>query len=212
MAYLEVRENETLAELIRRARPGLAPATVWEHERNQHLHATRSPQLLRTGDPIWLDEDDDGDGRTWFSIKRGESRRFVADPETRPFRVVLHVPDGSKVTSQPFTLEIDGGEFSGETAADGTLEVDVPITATDGMLRVGGYAQALQIGGLEPLHTTKGIQGRLLNLGFPPGPIDGSIGPRTIAAIRAFQAAQDLKTDGVVGPKTRAALAEAHGT
>lgn len=54
--------------------------------------------------------------------------------------------------------------------------------------------------------TVKGYQARLLELGFDPGPIDGIRGPKTIAAVKAFQKAWDLVVDGIVGPKTIAAM------
>jgi len=44
-------------------------------------------------------------------------------------------------------------------------------------------------------------------LGLDPGPLDGDIGEKTRAAIIAFQKQQGLEADGVVGPKTLAALA-----
>ncbi len=54
--------------------------------------------------------------------------------------------------------------------------------------------------------TTLEIQRRLKLLGHDPGLLDGAIGPKTIAAIKAFQTARGLEVDGVVGPKTIAVL------
>ena len=54
--------------------------------------------------------------------------------------------------------------------------------------------------------STKEIQEALSEAGFNPGPIDGIRGRRTIKAIKEFQAANGLVTDGLVGPKTRAVL------
>lgn len=46
------------------------------------------------------------------------------------------------------------------------------------------------------------IQTRLKALDYDPGPIDGAMGPRTRAAIKQFQADQNITVDGVVGPET----------
>lgn len=53
---------------------------------------------------------------------------------------------------------------------------------------------------------TRDLQQRLAALNFDPGSIDGILGRRTIAAIRAFQKAKGLTVDGIAGPKTVAAL------
>jgi lysozyme len=50
------------------------------------------------------------------------------------------------------------------------------------------------------------VQAALVRAGFDPGGIDGSFGPRTRAAVMAFQRHRGLEVDGVVGPRTRAAL------
>lgn len=42
----------------------------------------------------------------------------------------------------------------------------------------------------------KSVQQRLAALGHSPGPIDGVMGPRTRAAIRAYQTANNLPADG----------------
>ena len=50
------------------------------------------------------------------------------------------------------------------------------------------------------------LQVTLKELGFDPGPADGDFGPLTQAAVVAFQTANDLDPDGVVGPITAGAL------
>jgi hypothetical protein len=60
----------------------------------------------------------------------------------------------------------------------------------------------------RPLVTTREIQTALSELGFNPGPLDGIFGPRTRAAVKAFQRSARLVADGIVGPKTRAAMRE----
>lgn len=56
--------------------------------------------------------------------------------------------------------------------------------------------------------SVKQIQTALKNAGFYKGVVDGKIGPKTKDAIIAFQKANSLKADGVVGKKTWAKLAQ----
>lgn len=56
------------------------------------------------------------------------------------------------------------------------------------------------------MNTTEQLQRALAALGFAPGPIDGQPGAMTRRATEAYQRARKLTDDGIVGPKTLAAL------
>jgi peptidoglycan hydrolase-like protein with peptidoglycan-binding domain len=55
------------------------------------------------------------------------------------------------------------------------------------------------------------LQKTLIARGFKPGPVDGVFGPKTEAAVKAFQEEAGLEVDGIVGPKTEGALEAAAG-
>ena len=52
----------------------------------------------------------------------------------------------------------------------------------------------------------KQIQQALTDKGYNVGPVDGSFGPMTDAAVRDFQKDAGEYVDGIVGPKTWPAL------
>jgi N-acetylmuramoyl-L-alanine amidase len=69
----------------------------------------------------------------------------------------------------------------------------------------------VNIGHLDPINQMSGIQGRLNNLGYNSGPVDGIRGPITTAAVKAFQKKHKLAVDGIPGPITQGKLKEVHG-
>ncbi len=52
----------------------------------------------------------------------------------------------------------------------------------------------------------RAVQSMLKAAGFDPGPVDAVFGGKTLLAVLAFQEANGLSVDGLVGPKTLAAL------
>ncbi|MEQ8653968.1 MAG: peptidoglycan-binding domain-containing protein [Kiloniellales bacterium] len=55
------------------------------------------------------------------------------------------------------------------------------------------------------------VQSALLARGFPPGPVDGVIGPRTRDALAAYQRTYDLPVSGYIDSATKAALQKQGG-
>ena len=58
----------------------------------------------------------------------------------------------------------------------------------------------------EPALSTVEVQAHLRTYGFLVGAADGELGQQTVAATMAFQRVNGLAVDGVVGPRTMAAL------
>ncbi|WP_394825115.1 peptidoglycan-binding protein [Pendulispora albinea] len=59
------------------------------------------------------------------------------------------------------------------------------------------------------LATTAGLQTALSFLGYDPGTVDGLDGPKTQAALRAFQESAGITADGLIGPNSRRELLSA---
>jgi len=66
------------------------------------------------------------------------------------------------------------------------------------------------VGHLDPVDEATGAQARLKNLGFDPGVIDGIVGPKTKAAIAAFQLRHGLQVSSSLDAQTRSRLQQLH--
>lgn len=60
--------------------------------------------------------------------------------------------------------------------------------------------------GTIDLESVEGLQTALALLDVDSGEVDGVMGPKTRAAVKAFQEVAGLTSDGIAGAKTRAAL------
>ena len=80
-----------------------------------------------------------------------------------------------------------------------TLTADQPATSEDSERPSIGKAKTL---------TVRQVQRALASAGYYKGTVDGKQGPQTRKAIKAFQQAQGLKADGIVGTATIDALAK----
>ncbi len=68
---------------------------------------------------------------------------------------------------------------------------------------------AEELPAVDPLKMSKSeVQVCLRNAGYYKGKVDGVFGPKTRAAIKAFQKDNGLQVDGLAGKQTRGALAK----
>ncbi|WP_317987897.1 peptidoglycan-binding domain-containing protein [Hyalangium gracile] len=124
------------------------------------------------------------------------------------------------LASAGFSPGAADGQFGPKTAAAVKAFQSAKGLAADGVVGPKTWA-ALTAGGSGGATPTlkqgsKGaavtnLQNLLSRHGFNPGPADGQFGPKTTAAVKAFQSAKGLTADGVVGPKTWARLNGAAG-
>lgn len=74
------------------------------------------------------------------------------------------------------------------------------VTNTPGMASPSPTAMVLKLGATGP--TVSNLQRRLKDLGYNIGSVDGDFGQATEAAVKAFQARNNLTVDGIAGTST----------
>jgi Putative peptidoglycan binding domain len=121
-------------------------------------------------------------------------RRFIQDDFDQHVDMFLQSPNpyaGILDDAAPSAMEglgDDPGPPPSETGPDGT--------PTDTSTIVAWAQQALTA-----------LSNRLGNASFNPLGVDGIVGPKTTAAVTAFQAWAGITVDGLIGPQTTGALA-----
>jgi hypothetical protein len=188
--------------------------TIYENAANADLRSKRpNAHLLHPGDVVVIPDK----AKKEEICPTGRSYTFQTPSLTRVLRLVLKDEEDNPLANMAYQLTCAGNVKSGSTDGDGKLEEEIPIRAEDAELECNGSTWSLKIGHLNPLEDApddgvSGCQARLRNLGYDPGPIDGKTGPRTEAAVRAFQVDYSLDVDGICGPQTRSKLKEVHGS
>lgn len=106
--------------------------------------------------------------------------------------------------------------MEGVTDSEGLLQEALPLSADSALLTVGARTYALRLATLNPVEHTEdqggsGVQARLRNLGFEPGPADGVLNERTRQALCAFEAVHGLPITGAPEGQTLEKLKWVHG-
>lgn len=209
-----VVQGECLSLIARRY--GFADwKAIYDHPDNAQLKRERpNPNLLYPGDVVAIPDPQ----KKSHSLATGKTHRIAVKLPKKVLRLVLRNRDGKPLANQAYTLTfasrppIEGKKTDG----DGKLEADVGIDVRAATLKIGEHELALELGHLNPLADTpdqglSGIQARLNNLGYGAGAADGILGPRTRAALRLFQADAQLDVTGEPDQATRDRLQREHG-
>jgi hypothetical protein len=118
--------------------------------------------------------------------------------------LLWNVDDSTGRVSLETSYSFQQGEERKETVThDGCVKIYAVGQWASGQHRPHVYY--VEAPNMDP-NVVRQIQQALSQKGQDPGPIDGDYGPRTAAAVSAFQAANGLVADGEVGPKTARAL------
>ncbi len=209
-----VREGDCLASIAFRF--GVAPSEIWDHPDNAELRQRRADSaIMQPGDRLVVPEPA---ARPSFAVSPGGSHTFRARvPRHQTKLRLLHGSEPRR--NKRCTVLVDGHTHALTTNGDG--ELVIPLRPTSRVARVTVHDQVgdvpfddtfeVFLGGLDPLESISGVQARLKNLGYWPGPVDGDHGPRTRRALADFQRARGLEVTGEADEATRSGLRDAHG-
>jgi hypothetical protein len=203
-----VRQGECLETIA--AQHGWRAQALWDQPENEGLKALRRDMhCLLPGDVVNVPARRPRDE----PVQTGGVGRFQLAVELPKLRVRL-LDDAEPRKGEPYRLEYDDGQvLEGSTNGDGWVEQPLPVGVRRAVLvlRDGAERYEMAVGELDPAETTSGAQGRMSNLGYYFGRIDGELGPMTAAALRRFQRAKGLEATGELDEATAAALRGEYG-
>jgi hypothetical protein len=183
-------------------------AAVWGDSVNAALRGQRDdPHILAAGDVVLLPEP------VRREVVRPTEQRhtFRLDAKLLKVRFRLERWQGGDAESGPTSVRRDGkpAPFAETGPAAWELPVD-PLTDRLAIVTERGE-HLCRIGYLQPVTTVAGYRERLNNLGYRAGDSDDPAHLQLRSAVEEFQCDERLVVDGVVGPKTEAALVKVHG-
>ena len=170
-----------------------------------------NPNALLPGDKLYLRPKEEKTIEVGTEIKH----RFYRAGIPIELKIKL-LENGKPRKNMRYTLQIDGKVVSAKyakTDGDGKIKIyKLSPLATEGFLMLeDGTSYVLKLKELDPVDSTSGIQARLANLGYGPGPINGEHNHKTRAALAWFQKSHNLKATGEPDDQTKEKLVEVYG-
>lgn len=183
---------------------GFFPDTIWKHDKNSQLKQDRKdPNVLTPGDTVHIPD------KQVEEIDKPDQKRHRFRRKGVPEVLKIQFLRGDKPrANESFTFDLDGRLFNGVTDSEGHVTQAIPPDARKGLVRFSetNDEYKLELGHLDSIEELSGVQGRLRNLGYYGGAIDGQMNDDLVQAIQAFQASEDLEPDGELTQETKDAL------
>jgi hypothetical protein len=195
------------------ANSGYLWETIWNHADNAQLKELRkSPNILLPGDVVVIpDKTPRVDARPTDA-----THKFVLKTELAQVRLRLLDHKRKPRPNIRYAADVDGAAFNGSTDADGYITLKVKSNAQSVTLNITDGSRkeqyTLPLGSIDPVDQLSGVQQRLVNLGYPCDGEEGTLGPQTQSAVRAFQAEMNLDVTGQLDNATRQKLEDLHGS
>ena len=189
---------------------------IWNHPNNASLKSQRkNPNVLYPGDQVFIPDLEKGE----YSRSTDAKHKFSVKVDRLELRLTLEDQYEKKIAGAKCLLIIEGETKQLTTDGAGAIKVPIPPTAHEVHLVIQDAAQTpyagvdipIKIGDLDPVEELSGQQGRLRNLGYFWGGIDGQDSADFESSVQEFQCDHSLKVDGECGPATQAKLKEVHG-
>ncbi|MGQ9695142.1 MAG: PGRP and LysM peptidoglycan-binding domain-containing protein [Thermodesulfobacteriota bacterium] len=207
MADYTVKQGDCLSSIA--SKYGLFWEKIWNHPKNAQLKEKRKdPNVLYPGDVLFIPDKEEKEE----PASTEQRHRFRVKGVPAMLRLQFKHGDQPRA-NELYTLEIDGMIISGNTDGEGRIEQHLPPKAKRGKLLLGEYQEEfiLEFGHLDPIEEISGVQARLNNLGFDCGKVDGILGPKTEAALKEFQKQYGLLVTGKIDEQTINKLKNIYG-
>ncbi len=217
--YYAVKQGEYLSMLAERY--GFASyKTIWNDPKNAELKKKRgNPNVLFPGDQLFIPSPEPESKQCPTDLRH----RFLFQGEWLKLKLVLENPRSKAIAHTECLLQIDGQSFQLSTDSQGRIEQKIPRLARRGQIiikktkdHIKDLVIEFKIGHLDPVEEKSGQLGRLANLGYYRGSLNGNgngANDREFSsALEEFQCDFGLKVDGVCGKNTQAKLVEVHGS
>jgi Putative peptidoglycan binding domain len=187
--------------------------TIWNHPDNAQLKRLRpDPGILFQGDIVVIPNPT----LRSETAPTDQLNKFVKRTVLVQVRLRLLDYKRQARVNVRFVANVDGVVIKGQSDGDGYITLTVQPTAKKLILKVTDGKRTeeykLPLGYIDPIDELSGVQQRLVNLGYPCAPEEGTLGDLTRISVSAFQKEMNLDVNGELDDTIRQKLKETHGS